>query len=168
MKRTFRDILKLLIVIFMFGLVGCSKPGANQTRHKHKFQVVSVDKVSGSIGDKWAITLTVANNTASNMRITSASAYVKHNGRKVGRLVLDGEVVLPRRRCSQVEVPLRLTVSNPIVAFSLLNKLRKGDFSGVTVDYNIAITAFASHRLFEQEGVSLEQLAQQFNLGLKK
>ena len=168
MKRAFRDILKLLIIIFVFGLVGCSKPGANQTRHKHKFQVVSVDKVSGSIGDKWAITLTVANNTASNMRITSASAYVKHNGRKVGRLVLDGEVVLPRRRCSQVEVPLRLTVSNPIVAFSLLNKLRKGDFSGVTVEYNIALTAFASHRLCEQEGVSLEQLAQQFNLGLKK
>ena len=168
MKRAFRDILKLLIIIFVFGLVGCSKPGANQTRHKHKFQVVSVDKVSGSIGDKWAITLTVANNTASNMRITSSSAYVKHNGRKVGRLVLDGEVVLPRRRCSQVEVPLRLTVSNPIVAFSLLNKLRKGDFSGVTVEYNIALTAFASHRLCEQEGVSLEQLAQQFNLGLKK
>ena len=167
MKRFVKYTLLALIVVATLGLSGCANQGQPRQR-KEKFQVVSLDKVNGSIGEGWKITLTVANNTASNMRITDAAAYIRHNNRKIGRVVLDGEVLLPRRRCSQVEVPLRLTVSNPIVAFSLLNKLRKGDFSGVTVDYNIAITAFASHRLFEQEGVSLEQLAQQFNLGLKK
>jgi hypothetical protein len=102
------------------------------------------------------------------MRITSASAFVRHNGRKIGRLALDGEVLLPRRRCSQVEIPLRVTLANPIAAFSLLNKVRKGDFSGVTVDYSISVSALTSHRTFEQEGVSLEKLAHQFNFGLKK
>lgn len=102
------------------------------------------------------------------MRITAASAFVRHNGRKIGRLVLDGEVVLPRRRCSQVEVPLRLTLSNPIGALALMNRLRKGDFSGVTVDYSVSVAALMSHRIFEQEGVALDQLARQFNLGLKK
>ena len=102
------------------------------------------------------------------MRITSASAFVRHNGRKIGRLTLDGEVLLPRRQCSQIDVPLRLTLSNPIGALSVLNKLRKGDFSGITIDYNLAASSLIAHRVFEQENVSLEQLAQQFNLGLKK
>ena len=102
------------------------------------------------------------------MHITDATAYIRHNGKKIGRLTLDGEVLLPRRRCSQVEVPLRITLANPMMAFSLLNKVRKGDLSGISVDYSVAVTALASHRTFERNNVSLEQLARQFNLGLKE
>ena len=160
-------LIALAAVVVAVGFTGCSKQGQPRQR-RPKFQVVSLDKVSGSVGEQWRVTLTVANNTASNMRITAASAFVRHNGRKIGRLVLDGEVVLPRRRCSQVEVPLRLTLSNPIGALALMNRLRKGDFSGVTVDYSVSVAALMSHRIFEQEGVALDQLARQFNLGLKK
>ncbi len=159
--------MALVAIVVAVGFTGCSKQGQSRQR-KQKFQVVSLNKVSGSVGEQWRVTLTVANNTASNMRITAASAFVRHNGRKIGRLVLDGEVVLPRRRCSQVEVPLRLTLSNPIGALALMNRLRKGDFSGVTVDYSVSVAALMSHRIFEQEGVALDQLARQFNLGLKK
>ena len=167
MKRFIKHTLFTLIIVAMLGLSGCVNQGQPRQR-KHKFQVVSLDKVSGSIGEGWKITLTVANNTASNMRITAASAFVRHNGRKIGRMTLDGEVFLPRRRCSQVEVPLRLTLANPIGALALLNKVRKGDFTGIAIDYSITISALAAHRIFEQENVSLEQLAKQFNFGLKK
>lgn len=168
MKRFIKNtLIALVVVVVAVGFTGCSKQGQPRQR-RQKFQVVSLDKVSGSVGEQWRVTLTVANNTASNMRITAASAFVRHNGRKIGRLVLDGEVVLPRRRCSQVEVPLRLTLSNPIGALALMNRLRKGDFSGVTVDYSVSVAALMSHRIFEQEGVALDQLARQFNLGLKK
>lgn len=168
MKRFMKYALVALVALAVaVGFTGCSKSGQPRQR-KQKFQVVSLDKVSGSMGEQWRVTLTVANNTASNMRITAASAFVRHNGRKIGRLVLDGEVALPRRRCSQVEVPLRLTLSNPIAALALMNRLRKGDFSGVTIDYNLAVSSLIAHRVFEQENVPLEQLARQFNLGLKK
>ena len=102
------------------------------------------------------------------MRITAANAFVSYNGRKIGRVALDGEVRIPRRSCSQVEVPLRLTLSNPIAALGIYNKMRKGNFSGIMVDYSISVSVLASHRTIEQSGVSLEQMAQQFNLGLKK
>lgn len=167
MKRFIKYTFLTLIIVATLVLSGCSSQGAHRTR-RPKFQVVSLDKVSGSIGESWRVTLTVANNTASNMRITAASAFVRHNGRKIGRLTLDGEVLLPRRRCSQIDVPLRLTLSNPIGALSVLNKLRKGDFSGITIDYNLTVSSLIAHRVFEQDNVALEQLAQQFNLGLKK
>ena len=168
MKIFTKNRLITFIAVFALLLGGCAKQGETAKPRRQKFQVVSLDKVNGSINEGWRITLTVANNTASNMRITSASAFIRHNGRKIGRLALDGEVLLPRRRCSQVEVPLRVTLANPIAAFGLLNKVRKGDFSGVTVDYSISVSALTSHRTFEQEGVSLEKLAHQFNFGLKK
>ena len=168
MKHFMKYTVVAVIVACALLISSCANQGRAPKERRQKFQVVSLDKVSGSISEGWTLTLTIANNTASNMRISSATAFVRHNGRKIGRVTLDGEVLLPRRRCSQVEVPLRITLSNPMAAFSLLNKLRKGDFSGVAIDYNVAITALASHRIFEQENVSLEQLAKQFNLGLKK
>lgn len=167
MKRLVKHTILALIIVATLGLSSCANQGQPRQR-KQKFQVVSLDKVSGSLGEGWKITLTIANNTASNMRITAASAFIRHNGRKIGRMTLDGEIVLPRRRCSQVEVPLRLTLANPLGALALLNKVRKGDFTGVAVDYSVTVSALASHRIFEQENVSLEKLAQQFNFGLKK
>lgn len=167
MKRVTRNILiaSFIVISLMFG--SCAKQDGQRLR-RQKFQVVSIDKVRGSISNGWKISLTVANNTASNMRIIATNAFIKNNGKKIGRLSLDGEVFLPRRRCSQVEVPLRITLSNPIAALSVFNKIRKGDFSDITIDYNITIATLTSHRSFEQENVSLEQLAKQFNLGLKK
>ena len=167
MKNFSKHIILTLLVVAALFLGSCSDNNAK--RHtRTKFQVVTIDKVTGSISEGWRITLTIANNTASNVRVTAANAYIRQNGRKIGRLVLDGEVLIPRRRCSKVEIPLRITIANPIAALGTLNKIRKGDFAGITVDYNITLAAFTSHRTLEQEGVSLEALAQQFNLGLKK
>lgn len=167
MSKFLKNTLIALVIVASFLLSSCARQGEPRQR-RQKFQVVSLDKVSGSISDGWKLTLTIANNTASNMHITDATAYIRHNGKKIGRLTLDGEVLLPRRRCSQVEVPLRITLANPMMAFSLLNKVRKGDLSGISVDYSVAVTALASHRTFERNNVSLEQLARQFNLGLKE
>ena len=167
MSKFLKNTLIALVIVASFLLSSCAQQG-EQRQRRQKFQVVSLDKVSGSISDGWKLTLTIANNTASNMHITDATAYIRHNGKKIGRLTLDGEVLLPRRRCSQVEVPLRITLANPMAAFSLLNKVRKGDLSGIAIDYSVAVTALASHRTFERNNVSLEQLAKQFNLGLKE
>ena len=168
MKRVLRHITLCLLIVASLGLSSCDKQERQPRQRKDKFQVVSLDKVSGSIGEGWRITLTVANNTASNMRITDATAFVRQGNRKIARVTLDGEVILPRRRCSQVDVPLRLTLSNPIAALSAFNKVRKGDFSGIAIDYSVTVSALASHRTIEGENVSLEQLAKQFNFGLKK
>ena len=165
MRGVLRYLLIAIVAVVTISLTtGC----ARKQTPKQKFQVVSVDNLSGSISEGWRITLTIANNTASNLRITNASAFVRHNGRRIGRITLNGEILIPRRRCSQVVVPLRVTLANPIAALGVFNKVRKGDFSGVTVDYNVSVAALTSHRIFEQEGVSLEKLAQQFNFGLKK
>lgn len=169
MKRYIRYIAIIAAVIATaLSLSSCSKQSKESKPRREKFQIVSLDKVSGSLNEGWRVTLTAANNTASNLHIAAANAYLRYNGKKVGRIVVDGDITLPRRRCSQVEVPLRVTLSNPIVAFSLLNKVRKSDFSGITVDYGITVEVMKSRRTFEGENIPLETLAKQFNYGLKK
>lgn len=168
MKQAMKHTLIALIIAVSLALCSCSKQIDAPRQRRQKFQIISLDKVSGSLGEGWRITITAANNTASNVRITAANAFLYHNGRKIGRLALNGELFLPRRRCSQVEIPLRITLSNPISALSVFNKIRKGDFSGITVDYSVTVAALTSNRIFESKAVSLEQLAKQFNLGLKK
>ncbi len=163
MRRFFRHIIPAIIVAFLVvGMTGCNK----QRTPRPKFQIISLDKVSGSLNDGWQLHLTVANNTATKVTITDADATLYYKGRKVGFLDLNGEVVLPRRQCSKVVVPLRAKFS--YAALPLLGKVRSGDLSGITVDYSFAISALTRHRIFEQQGVALDALAKQFNLGLKK
>ena len=163
MKRLIRYIsLATMLLALSIGMTSCNQHRAPRP----KFQVISLDKVSGTINDGWKLTLTIANNTATKVTITNADATIYYKGRKVGILTLNGEVVLPRRQCSKVEVPLRAKFS--YAALPLLGKVRSGDLTDITVDYSFAISAIARHRTFEQQGVSLEALAKQFNLGLKK
>lgn len=167
MKSIVRDIILVLVLVATLSFGGCAKKGEPRQR-REKLQVVSVEKVTGSIGKSWCITLTVANNMGVNLRIASGDAYICQDGRKVAYVALDGEVVLPRRRTATIDVPLKVTLSNPMVALALMSKVRKGDYSGITVDYNVMVSALASHRIFEQKNVSVEEVAKQFNLGLKK
>lgn len=164
MRGVLRYLLIAIVAVVTISLTtGCTR---KQTP-KQKFQVVSVDGVRGSIGKGWQISLTVANNTASNLHITAGEADVYYKGRKMANIALDDNVLLPRRRCSQVVVPLRLKLSNPLGALAVLSNIRSGRFADITVDYSITLSAFASHRTLSQSGVALEDIARKFNYRLK-
>lgn len=161
--RRFAGYIAIAIVLFATMLTtSCSR----ERTPRPKFQIISLDKVGGTVKDGWRITLTVANNTARNITITNATATLLYKGRKVGILTLNDMVVLPRRQCSKVEIPLQAKFSYS--ALPLLGKVRKGDLSGITVDYSLSLSALTRLRTFEQQGIPLEELAKKFNLGLKK
>ena len=163
-----RRILRYTLGIIAIGLLLC---GATSCTHKRtpkpKFQVIAIENIKGSLGKKWSITLTIANNTARDLHLTDGSADIAYNGRKVARIALDDEVVVARRQCSKVEVPLRITLANPLSALSVLNKIRKGDYKGITADYSISIGTLTSHRTLAQSGVTIEAIVERFNYKLK-
>ena len=162
-----RGVIRFVLLVLMSGVLLCSTTSCDKrNRSKEKFQVVSVDGLSGAMDRGWCLSLTIANNTGANIVITDAKATLRYKGRSVGQFKLEGEVVLPRRKCSRVEVPLRATLSLNI--FSILGKIRQGDFSDLTVDYTLSVRALSRNRTIEQSGVSLQLLAEQFNFGIKK
>ena len=154
-------IVAILLCITTFGITRC-----NQAPKKPKFQVVSIDKVGGSLDEGWKLTLTVANNTSRDIVIKEGWARILHNGGGVGQIKLNGEVALPRHRCSQIVVPLKASFS--LKALPLLVKLRKGDYSAFTVDYTLVLQGAFKNRVIEQNTVPLDALAKELNFGLKK
>ena len=91
-----KNIVKysLLVAFFAFTLymtTGC----ARKRTPKQKFQIVSVDGVRGSIGKGWQITLTIANNTASNIHLVDGGADIYYKERKVAHIALELAARLP-------------------------------------------------------------------------
>lgn len=167
MQSIVRHIALLLLVVITLGLSGCNKQ--KEPRQKpDKFEIISVDKLTGSMGSEWKVTATLANNTAFNVRITEAQVFVKYEGRKIASIATKDEVLLPRRSKVQVTVPLRLTVASSMTALSALAQIGKGELSKITLDYNLIAAVLASKINISEKDISLEELNREFNLGLKK
>lgn len=170
MNRLIKYIILAFIAISTLGLAGCEKKqGKKSARHdKEKLEVVSIDKVSGSMEEGWTVTMTVQNNTLHTIRITSASLFLLHNNKKIARIALSGEVLLPRRNTTQVEVPLRATLSSPLTAIGALNKIIQGNFDGFTVNYDATFsTRLMKNISFTEEGITLKELIGSLNMKQK-
>lgn len=167
MKRFFNYIIIAIVALSTLGLGSCTIQ-RKASQPKEKLQIVSLDKVKGNLKEGIKATITVENNTAFNLQVSEASAFVMYNGKKIGRIALNGAVALPRRSTTQVVVPLRITLSGPLASISAINNFRKGNFTGFTVDVNATIATRCKKRTFEKKGITFDELAQQFNIKLKK
>jgi hypothetical protein len=93
---------------------------------------------------------------------------LKNGGNKCANVTLISEVELPRRATTQVVVPLKVTIAKSLAAFSVLGKINRGDYSGLTVDYSLTSVVMGSKYKLEGKDEPLEQMAQRFNFGTKK
>ena len=179
MKRTIKHIAIAIIAISTLSLGSCAtqnkldkgvkqekceKQKKQKKEKKQKVQFVSFDKIKGNFKEGIKLVVTIQNNTCFNLRITSTEANVLHNGRTFGRISVDKEIKLPRRSRTQVEIPLRATVSRNLGSLSALNNLRKGIFSGWTLDAKINVATGISKHSFEEKNISLENLIKQIDL----
>jgi hypothetical protein len=167
MKRFTKNILLALVAVVALCLGGC-KPRTEAPKEKEeKFKIISIDKVAGSFTEGLNLTLTIANNTAYNLRFTEGFAMLKNSGSKCAGVTLNCEVALPRRATTQVVVPLKVTIAKSLAALSVLGKLNRGDYSGLTIDYSITSVVIGSKYKIEGKDEPLEEFAKQFNLGIK-
>ena len=167
MKRFFKYIIIAFVALSTLGLESCSIQ-RKASQPKEKLQILSLDKVKGNLKEGIKATITVENNTAFNLQVTEATAFLMYNGKKIGRVALNGAVALPRRSTTQVVVPLRITLSGPLASISAINNFRKGNFTGFTIDVNATVATRCKKRTIERKGLTFDELAQQFNIKLKK
>jgi hypothetical protein len=131
---------------------------------KEKLQFISVDEIKGNFKDGFKLLVTIENNTAFNLRVTSAEVHLSHDGHKIGRIVLSEEVRIPRSCRSQIEVPLRVSVSTSLATLSAINNLRKGIFSNWTLDANATIVTALGKVSFEENNVPLDTIIKHIDL----
>ncbi len=167
MKRFFvKYTILLFAVIASLGLSSCEKK-----ERPDKLEIMSVEKVrnDSDSSSNWIVTMTVANNTLHNVSFKSAIAYLSFGGKKICRLALTKEIVLPRRSTTKIDVPLRVTLANPILAISAFNMIVKGNYDGFTIDYNATLATRVIKKMnVSDKNVSLKEFAGAFNSEFKK
>lgn len=153
-------------VAVLLTLCGCNKENMRQ-RITEKLRVESLEKVSGSLADGWVITLRVKNMTRYTPVLTDGTAEVHFNDRKVARVRLLDKVAIPKRSESIViDVPVSVSLSNPLQAYALWNAVRKGNYDGIDVSIDAHVKAAGATRPIAADRVPLETLMRK--LGYKK
>lgn len=170
MNRVVRHILLTLIALATLGLYGCANEQGEKREKRErpdKLEVVSLDKVKGNINDGLKVTLTVKNNTGYNVRLSEVDAFLQYKDRKIGRLAVEGDVVLPRRVASQVEVPIRVTVPSLFTALAALKRINQKLYDGFVISYNATVKAGGLKFKMKNETASLEEFVKDFNQGFQ-
>lgn len=167
MRSIVRYFIVVLLAAVTLGLGGCDKQKEKREKPP-KLDVVSVDKLSGSMVGDCFLTLTIANNTAFKVTITSGELAIKYGGRKIGQVASRGGFTLPPRKHTQVTLPLRVSLASSLNALSAANSIRQGKLEKITIDYKVVAKILSSEFTISEENLTLEDLNKELNLGLKK
>lgn len=153
-------------IAVLLTLCGCNKENMRQ-RITEKLRIESLEKVSGNLADGWIITLRVKNMTNYTPVLTDGTAEVRLNDRKVARVRLSDKVAIPKRSENvAIEVPVGITLSNPLQAYALWNAVRKGNYNGIDVSIDAHVKVAGATRPIVADRVPLETLMRK--LGYKK
>lgn len=159
--------LRLIAAIaVLLTLCGCNKETMRQ-RITEKLRVESLEKVSGNLADGWIVTLRVKNTTRYTPVLTDGTAEIRLNDRKVARVRLKDEVAIPKRsETAAVDVPVDVTIANPLQAYALWNAVRKGNCDGIDISIDAHVRVAGRTRPVVADRIPLETLMRK--LGYKK
>ena len=164
-----KNILSLRLiaaVAVLLTLCGCNKENMRR-RISEKIRIESLEKVSGNLSDGWVITLRAKNMTRYTPVLTDGTGEVYLNNRKVAIVRLNDKVVLPKRSESvAIDVPVGITLSNPLQAIALWSAVRKGNYNGIDVSFDAHVKVAGITKPITADRVPLETLMRK--LGYKK
>lgn len=158
MKRVVKYIVVAFIAVATLALNSC-----NKIERPDPLEIVSLDKIGGSLSDGLKVTMTIANNTGYNVRVTAASVFMRYNNKKIGHLTVGEVIELPRRSSTQVTVPVSVAFSSTLTAMGAVSKVMKGEYKGFSVDYSVTVaTRLIKSYTVKGESTPLEELVKEF------
>ena len=138
-----------------------SGSAGGRNRLGDKLRVESLEKVAGNISDGWIITLRITNTSRHSPSVTDGKVDVWVNGRRTAGAYLTGRVSIPGRSENvPVDVPVGVTVDNPLQALSLLNAVRSGNYAGIDVSIDAHVEVAGIRRAIAVERIPLQTLLQ--------
>ena len=106
----------------------------------------------------------VENRGCWRMVVKEAEVDILVDGTPRLTLALRDKVVVPRKSSSEVLVPLRFRSRSMLSFAGLVARIALGDREDITINYRIKAGTPLFKRIFEQEGVPLNQLMQLLSL----
>ena len=159
-KRVLQSIILALAVILALPLTSCNSSKRLASK-SDKVGIVSVDGVKASTGGVFKVRLTVRNDMGIKFKLTEASATASANNKSIANLTLLDEVTVPKRCTTQVELPLRLQLNNPLHTIRLIKQLKEGKIPDLNLSAEGKIKAMGTTYPIKRSNISLKDLLKQ-------
>ena len=160
-----RTLVMALAIAMITPLSARSKRGAMK---RDKLDIVSFDGVQRSTGGVLKVKLSVRNDFGFKLRLLNGTITVEANDKEIANAKLLEEVVVPRKSTTQVVLPVRVNVDNPLRALSIAKQIKKGSIPDVTLSAEATIKAMGQKRTFKDNITAMDLLKQLKDLIFKK
>ncbi|MBQ7856487.1 MAG: hypothetical protein IJ348_05170 [Alistipes sp.] len=114
-----------------------------------KFAIEAIEGLDGSLLGGWTLKVRVRNDSAYSPRITSGKAFLYNGEQRVACVMLAEAVEIPKRQTTSIEVPLTLTLDNPLQALVLLPRIKNRNFEGMQASMTATVEVMGINRTIE-------------------
>ena len=154
--------LRGVITVVCFVLLATIPARACGGRERVTFEGFSrVTHLSTSGMNLW---VEVANSSCWRMVVAEAEVDIYVDGTKRLTISLRDRVVVPRKRTTEVLVPLRVTSHSMFSIVGIIGRIATGNRDDITIDYRVRAGTPLFKRSIAQQGIPIEVLLEQLSL----
>lgn len=145
-----------LIVIFMLlSLCSCHR---SLKDIQQQVGFIGIESMSGSPLDTLTLNMKVRNQTGFRIGVENARATLHSSGSTLATATLAEPVTIMKGDTVSVRCRLKIGVSNPLAAFSLITGMRNGNAAGLTVDVEATLKVAGFSRQIERKNIPLDRI----------
>ncbi len=150
-----RHILLTLVALLAFTV-------ESQAGLAEKIRLEGIARVSHVSSSGMNLWLEVTNDTGFRFVARRAELDIMIDGRHVATITLRDKVVVPRRRSSEILIPLRFKSHSSFALVRLLRRIVTGDSDDITVNYRLRAGISVYKKNFKAENVAVSRFLDKF------
>lgn len=161
MKKLVKNtILAIGVAVLVLGGVSCNrnKKAAADSESNEKFKIEKVENFRMAGLTSCEIDVLVTNSTRHVFGLEECTIDILFGGAKLGAIVLDESVEVPKRATSSVTLPLSLSIENPIAIYGALGKIQRGETDKITLSLRAEVKGAGARRTIERRNIPLKDV----------
>lgn len=165
MKRLIVERFVTVAMVMVLILTGTScnrsKKGENRGA-KPEFKIEKVESINPKGITSYDVQLLVKNSTRYGCMLQQATVDVFYSGSKLGSVLSDEEVEVPKRTTASVTLPIVLKIDNPIALYGAYGKIQRGEIDKITLALKATVKVAGVKRTVERNNIPLSEVLSMF------
>lgn len=125
--------------------IGCSERKISR-QINDKVRIEAIENISGSASGGWVITLRISNQTGYQPTLHAATANIFLDNTATATAATTAPITIPKKATTSVNIPLDISVQQPLKAIALMLRLKDNNFEGVELALDAQIEVMGAQR----------------------
>ncbi len=153
MMKMKKFLMIFSVLVATLALASCSM--------EQKLTYKGVDDFAFDPWTRFTLYVRVDSDLRKDVEVKSMNGTIYYRGREIGTTELDGKLVLPAKQEKSVAVPLRIKLTNPLVATSIMADAQNAIYD-IMFDVEAEVKYRKAERIISRENVALYQFLPNF------